>query len=914
MYLLYTLFVVWLCGGCVGHVNKSKKLELLKDTLNFVHSDGKSKSHSLKSHQDIQPASSDFRNLKNHQKSLYPRRNSQNLRKHFELQEAFSDYPKMYKHLELPWPSNVPLHYQSKHEPIQSSTDSLSFHNHHELKKSSGDHRPLLSSSVSRQVVNQQETSQRFKYALRKGSRTTTESFCPARCHCKYRSDKTVDVVDCSNKGLKEIANLPTTCRMVFLQNNDISDIFYHQFRNLGLLQVLDLSGNSLRKIRNDTFQDLNSLVSLSLHENKLHYIPGTFEVGAFRGLISLESLHIEGNQPSISENFTYPDQALSYVPTLRYLWLDGYPRPLGPGFSYLRNLSKIGFGSGVRTGRFCYMGSDIPRDFFLHIATTQPLSVYMSHCRISAIGPDVFKYLPTIYTLDLCLNEDLSIDGFEKASEGLKNSNLTELNISYTETPENGHRLIRNTTFRNLKNTTLKVLVVEKCKLTTIDPQAILDLPQTMQFISFARNFLDSGSSFWALSLIHLKNLNTVVAADQNSPNIKNTHRLLFLQTNATIKAQGSIQMSNPLFFHDGLQNEREQLISDVLKFSRHKEQNLNSIPVPIPLPQKLQSVYARHVLQGYSAVITYPISIVNNEVVKYVDMSFIGIKSFTSFVYGVPSLQYFDFSDNECEYVNPLVLSQTPSITTLLLHNNRFGRVLKNDAEGVILSFSILLETLDLSDNDIDDLSEKTFHNNKNLKTLNLSSNALSHFRPSLSNNTELELLDLSFNQLEGFSESTCRQMLEIKTRNPKFIVKIKENKFICSCDNLYFLEFLLDHPSIFEDVNLFSCEEAGHGIVMYAGLEQFLPQFSIKCVVQSIFVYVLVLFFCMIGTISVCALYYFKRWQWKYLYYLSKSRLHIGSMYVTFRPVAHIFVTYDQVRSNLYLPASFKLVQAH
>ena len=80
------------------------------------------------------------------------------------------------------------------------------------------------------------------------------------------------------------------------LSQNDISAISPQLFPPLRNLIRLDLGKNSLTKIRNG----LSSLEFLSLEGNKLRYLPGTFELEAFHGLMSIKLLHLEGNQPHL--------------------------------------------------------------------------------------------------------------------------------------------------------------------------------------------------------------------------------------------------------------------------------------------------------------------------------------------------------------------------------------------------------------------------------------------------------------------------------------------------------------------------------------------------------------------------------------------------------------------------------------
>ena len=414
-----------------------------------------------------------------------------------------------------------------KSGPSQPSSSPISLGNHHEPSNSEG---PLLRDGIS----------------------FDSKIACPVICMCKYRQDKLIDIVDCSNRGLQEIPALPLSSREIYLQNNEIHSIPCDSFKNMRRLEKLDLSQNrklhlsscsfanlgsskilwlercqltslpvgvfdSLRnltelnlsgnklssiepycfthmhnlqsldlsksclsKVRNNTFHGLGSLRFLSLQGNELRYTPDTFEAEAFLGLTSLESLHLEGNQYNFPDKFMYPDRALARVPTLRHLWLDGYATPLGPGFSSLLNLSYLGF-SSIKGG-FCSLPT-IPPGFFSHVATKEPLHLDIVKCGVNSIHPETFRPIPNIHYLDLTGNEELSMDGFERGSRGLENSNLTILNISLIVRPFPECSIVKNTTFQYLKTTKLKVLIVEYCRLVNIDPKSILQLPQTLEF-----------------------------------------------------------------------------------------------------------------------------------------------------------------------------------------------------------------------------------------------------------------------------------------------------------------------------------------------------------------------------------------------------------------------------------------------
>ena len=829
---------------------------------------------------------------------------------------------------------------------------------------------------------NDQKVSNSFRDSLR------LRFVCPKACKCEYIPGGTINTVDCSNRKLTKIPELPPTTRKVYLQNNTILDVpcttFQHLrylkecnlsqnkhiklfgcsfsnvtsleylwlnhcqltslpagifdsfrnlleldlsdnnissiepqlFMNMRRLSSLDLSTNHLRQVLKNTFQGLSSLVFLSLRWNRLTYVPGTFEGEALKGLTSLKSLHLEGNQPHTPENFTYPDQILADVPGLEELWLDAYPEPLGSGFSYLLNLSSLIFSGN---GGFCYLSTQLPLDFFSSLSTKKPLYLDMSWCNIVSIPPEFFKPIPNINALNLNGNEDLSMDGFERGSKGLENSFLTVLNISQIVKPFQVCSVIKNSTFQHLKNTKLKVLVVETCRLVNIDPQGILDLPNTIEYLSFYDNKIVSAFCFFTLN--HLKNLKVLKISNQlhyNRENILTLNPAHFSCGESQGPAKTSIRYakkrnrlfeSMPSFQFFNSTNKSTSKMHTRMKpglrifpktfsktYERHR--NLGSHQaLPIPLAQKLEVLYASDIKLSYDIP---RVEIINNHVLSYLDFSANNIKRFNGPVYGLPSIRHVDLSQNYCFELNPLFFSELSSLTTLLLYNNELGRSLAKDIEGVTFSFLPLLEKLDLSNNFIQNLPEPTFLKNENLQILNLSNNALSHFQPSLKNQAKLEILDLSLNSLEGFSEPTCKQLLEIKKKNKKFTTHILGNNgFQCSCENMYFLSFLLENPGIFKDVNQFTCKLKNGTRLDYARIPKFLPQLGIECLMQALFIVVLIAFFLVTSAFTICSLYYYKRWQWKYLFYVSKNRLHIGSTQINYRNAADAFVTYDQVK---------------
>ncbi|RUS79948.1 hypothetical protein EGW08_012292, partial [Elysia chlorotica] len=668
--------------------------------------------------------------------------------------------------------------------------------------------------------------------------------------------------------------------KYLWLSKCQIISVASGLFANLKKLRTLDLAKNNLATLRNDTFSGLESLEFLNLQGNELRYQPWTFEPGAFHGLDSLTHLHLEGNQPDLPANFTYPDVALARVPTLQHLWLDGHPYALGRGFASLSQLSDINFVSG--NGGFCNFNSDLPANFLSNLISKRPLNLRMVQCSISFIPSNFFDHVKNIFSLDLSFNRELSIDGFEKASKGLQNSTLTILNITEIVKPFSSVcNILNGKTFQYLKTTQLKELIVKSNFLVNVLPNAILDLPKTIEYVNLHRNNILKAFAFFTLA--SLPNLKIVDIAkqvyyeednrrldfcDNRSKHIQNT---FFMTTRGMDDDKPSVQENETFSF----------LAPYVLPLTANSRSSLNEKdPEPAefcdgsapshyvwPVPPKLERLYASDIKLHYDIPQLFCST---KNVLNYLDLSANGIHCFGGPVHGLRSLQTLDLSRNQCYRINPSFFSTMPNLVTLLLSGNFLGEPLSSDTGGLVFSTLDRLQLLDLSNNVLKDLSEFTFQHNRHLRVLNLSFNAMSTFLPILTLNRKLQTLDLSNNTLLGFPESTCHQFLEFKKINSNFTVNISGNSdFVCNCDNLFFLNLILRQPEIFKGVALFRCQLDNGSFVRYDRLSQLLPELEFHCVAQSVFVGVLVTFFLVVGSLSVYGMFHYKRWQWKYLY---------------------------------------------
>ena len=704
------------------------------------------------------------------------------------------------------------------------------------------------------------------------------------------------------------------------LSKNNLNHLLPLTFKGMNQLKHLDLHQNELKKIKNNTFEGLKLLHFLSLQCNSLLYTPDTFESDAFQGLSKLRTLLIHENQQFMTDDFIYPDQALSRVPSLRWLRMDGWPRALGTGFSSLTNLTYLHF--GVEGKSYCNMGSSIPSDFFAPLSTKKPLILRMPRCGLTMLPTSLFKPLSSLIELDLGENSQLGFSTFEYGSAGLQNSNLQVLNLTRIVVPDGTFHSIKSTTFRHLKSTKLQTLLLEWDQLLNISPKALEDLPLSLEYISLYNNRLQNGN--FLATVLRFRNLRVfrlsrqLTYGKENSITRSVRKNSLNLSVNHLVKTQSESNWK--IFERTTLQHlQGKKDILDTLKFSPNKmneilgqnnkfcghskdmkDKKMSSSVWPFPLQPNLEIILASDIKVSYDIP---EIHITNNEVLRYIDYSKNGVKCFGGPISGVPSLTYLDLSRNWCLKMNHLFFLNMTALKTLLLYENMLGQSLADDIDGVTFSTLVNLEVLSLRYNSIKDMSEHAFVNNTALRLLDISHNDLVHFRPSLSNTKTLDSLDLTQNRLQGFSQSTCNHLRKIKKINTNFQITIDNNDFQCNCDNLQFLKLLIEQPSIFKNFQNFRCELANGSSLEYYKVSEYLPELEIHCVAIDTFGVVLACFFLTLAGLLVSSVYHYKRWKLKYLTYVGKTRLHIGARHITFKPMAQVFVTYDQVSSQSF-----------
>ena len=115
---------------------------------------------------------------------------------------------------------------------------------------------------------------------------------CPTKCSCYRNQYKSLQIVDCSNRNLTAIPELPTITTVADLDGNEFGEIPALSFQNNSRLKILSLNNSNIEVIQDKAFAGLSGLQSLWLDNNIIQNVSS----GAFFGLENVKNISLHAN------------------------------------------------------------------------------------------------------------------------------------------------------------------------------------------------------------------------------------------------------------------------------------------------------------------------------------------------------------------------------------------------------------------------------------------------------------------------------------------------------------------------------------------------------------------------------------------------------------------------------------------
>jgi Leucine-rich repeat (LRR) protein len=571
--------------------------------------------------------------------------------------------------------------------------------------------------------------------------------------------------------------------QLLFLFSNKLEKIHKRMFRRLFTLKGLWLFENNMIEIETESFIDLNSLEKLHLYSNKLTVVNNL----TFIGLHSLQELWLQVN------NLKRIDTLLSKFVHLKSFAIDNNDLAQidADCFLFNRNLDRIELSSNaishisslnienlVNLNEMLLVSNLLTSNFYINNTRMIKLNLefnrmiefrktmflpnleklLVSNNRVQTLTNDVFIYLKSLQLLDFSVNRLIKI---ENASfRGLINLKTLSLNNNYLDDSESDYfiddlslleyldlsynyfKYLSKSFFKRLKS--LKTLRLNNNQIKEVGSSLFVD-NTGLVMMNLSSNCLKMISlNLTNLTLLDL-NFNQIKSFEFYLPHLKRLYLANNQIEDLNLKNMFSLEfidLSNNLFksLNDSVifevRNLRSLRMNGSYNFGVEKILNLN---------------YLTELDLSFCSIL------VKNFSLKLERIRFRGVKNFNEF-------------------------------NTLLSSNLKELDLSRNSLKNSFSIFDSLvnLETLELSDVELNEIVQIRLENFQNLTKLDLSYNQLAYLNENtFSKMFKLIYLDLSFNRIKDANVENFKWL------NSLVYLNIEHN-YICSLGDV-FLNYL-------------------------------------------------------------------------------------------------------------------------
>nr|AGA84053.1 toll-like receptor 22 [Epinephelus coioides] len=687
------------------------------------------------------------------------------------------------------------------------------------------------------------------------------------------------------------------------LKWNIISEIDTGSFTNLNSLKMLNLNDNKLTGLGDNVFDGLGSLTHLRMNRNQIKTVAST----SFKSLTNLMVLDISVNKlyritnvhtilqhlPNLLELSVANNNLTSFQSweltnsSLKLGQLDLSQNPIGDfriTADVFPNLTWLNTGGSSKRH---HMKWDVRNKTFLRRVSTFDISgLQIPSEDMKTILGTFNSSLTTVKMNDMkrtylraLINISCSIptvSSLQLRSNNLffMSSNLLSLCFKVTELDlaDNSMKNIKDDAFKHLQG--IKVLALNHNRLSSV-PAAIRNLPALEELDLSKNNITTLGCQDFA-NLTKLRQL----SLHQNSISALQGCVFKDLIHLEVLKLQNnSISKLNDAFIKY-LPNLRQlHLNSNKLTAIKHGEfrglrslQNLSLHDNQITVLEKecftgLRNLMAiqlqmNHIKRhkdykdSFRDLINLKRLDLSHNSIKYIESSALPDPPFSH----LSNLERLAFTGNHRRVKSQLPCNFLQGLTNLLDFTGRNLQLLSLHKD--TFNHTPKLQKLDISSNELMDLSSELFYPIRNLKSLYISRinlGSLDFFKDA--NLTKLEFLQARRNQFSVFSEEVLESMPALA------YLDLQGNSFTCDCDNAWFLKWTENNQQTqVSDAYNFVCNYPPH----LKGMK--LLKLDVRsCTVDTEFI-------CFISTTCTILVfmvasftYHFLRWYLAYAYYI-------------------------------------------
>lgn len=641
---------------------------------------------------------------------------------------------------------------------------------------------------------------------------------------------------------------------VLYAGENNMGTITRKDLKGCEQLKKLDLHFNQMSNIMSDTFSDFVDLKELDLRANDLGIYGAAFDQSVLPK--SLEVLYIGGNfKGNGSVTTQYPN--ISQLKSLRKLYMDGFEADFGHQYRTLdvQNVSL----SASTMFTYCNL-THITNTTFANLLSVQALD--LSCCSIKWIAAGAFQNLTRLEWLDLSLNKKLGLNPLAMFTYGLQFTNIRFLNYSYVIPTFGAGVTVWKAHLCYLYNTSLEVLVLDSDRIVSVETNALMLTPTTLNELHYNDNKFTFGP--YVSQLGCLRNVTHTYGNNQSQYHSPVRYLIDGEDSDDSDCQQPAPKSECPFMTDDYLQT----LSTSECKFI--KKTDLESMFSPT-FPKNVKHLEFTGCNMNYRLNVQIEVNPVNNSL-EYADLSGNSLYSLSAPIGPFPNIKILKFSENYCEEIQPIVFKYMTTLQYLDLSKNFLGPFLADSKNNNVFKELKSLQVLHLDGNKITTLNAEIFTPLVQLKILSLNSNNIKQFQVHLQKLPNILHLDLGDNFLPTITE-TVRHTLNRNSKhlNTNFSLNIEHNEIKFDCNNTDFLEWMLDNEQYLEHFENYTYDPEKYK----------LNSTSLDLLRQSCKSYTLIIVLCSIGiavfiSVVIVGVIYRNRWKLRYFLYMSRTGL--------------------------------------
>ncbi|XP_048769624.2 toll-like receptor 4 [Ostrea edulis] len=477
-----------------------------------------------------------------------------------------------------------------------------------------------------------------------------------------------------------------------------------------------------------------------------------------------------------------------------------------------------------------------------------------LSYNTLKIVEEGAFRSLEKLTYLDISVNVNLGLAVLPNVTNGLNQTKIEVFKFEEISCPGGRSNVLRRHHLNNLNNTSLTELSIAGNRIEMFEPCVLYNLPKTIRKLSVANNRLIVGK--YVLEYYSLVQLEILNASLRNRP-------APFLES-----ISSCYENPDPSSRHILDYNCHGNLSQSVWDEDPPR--------ITISIPPKLHTVYVNS-SKLYARVTSFGLK--HNNLKRFYIQDNV-IYSWFGPLHGVENVTVLDISKNFCSKLKKDIAKNLTGLLTLNVAHNALGPTFQWDITGKIFQNQRRLRFLDISYNRIQALPGAFMKNLINLVYLNVSNNLISEWNLKMRHMRKLTILDLSQNRLGSISKRSMRE-LDMLFGKGNLSIILKNNRLLCTCENLDFLEWMSINREHFMHHKTYTCLKTHQNTSNFdfKQLRKSVARLKTDCKSYTTIYIIVSVAVSSLFSLAVCIVVYRNRWKIRYLRYTLLQRNNGG-----------------------------------